>query len=96
MVRFLAGVVSDLGLRIFGGGGRHFILPLMFGRSQLLSVGELRKELVLCSTAERECALDYTARGLLHAYPLYRSPPASPLIVRWIPVTTSLSVSPAR
>jgi hypothetical protein len=30
------------------------------------------------------------------AYPLLRSPAAMPLIVRWIPVTTSSSVSPAR
>src|SRR5215469_1647022 len=34
--------------------------------------------------------------GVLPVYPLFRSPAVSPLIVRWIPVTTSSSVSPAR
>ena len=37
--------------------------------SQLLSVGALRKEFVLRSTAERECALDYIAGRALARLP---------------------------
>ena len=69
---------------------------LLSNCNQLLSVGALRKELVLRSTPEREGAAADIAGGPLHAYPLFRSPAASPLIVRWIPVTTSSAVSPVR
>ena len=69
---------------------------LLSNCNQLLSVGALRKELVLRSTPEREGAPADIAGGPLHAYPLFRSPAASPLIVKWIPVTTSSAVSPVR
>ena len=78
IVLFLAGVVS--GLSCFAvsavAAGILWLLPplqavplimLLSTCNQLLSVGALRKELVLCSTAEREGALPYIAGGVLGA-----------------------------
>jgi uncharacterized protein len=75
IVLFLAGVVSGLSGFAFSAvaAGILWLLPplqavplimLLSTCNQLLSVGALRKELVLRSTAEREGALAYIAGGL--------------------------------
>ena len=75
LVLFLAGVVSGLSGFAFSAvaAGILWLLPplqavplimLLSTCNQLLSVGALRKELVLRSTAEREGALAYIAGGL--------------------------------
>ena len=75
MVLFLAGIVSGLSGFAFSAvaAGALWLLPplqavplimLLSTCNQLLSVGALRKELVLRSTPEREGALAYIAGGL--------------------------------
>ena len=76
VVLFLAGVVSGLSGFAFSAVAACilWLLPplqavplimLLSTCNQLLSVGALRKEVVLCSTAEREGALAYIAGGLV-------------------------------